>query len=61
MLGFLCFYRDQIDVHFIHFRVNGIAKALKLEPLTKYNIQVLGSEQTYGPHADPYIAQVRTN
>jgi len=31
---------------------------MKQEPLTQYNIQVLGAEDTYGPHADPYIAEV---
>ena len=39
-------------------RVCREAEKLGLEPLTKYNLQVLGSEQTYGPHADPYIAEV---
>ncbi|KAF6036475.1 hypothetical protein EB796_005215 [Bugula neritina] len=38
-------------------RVAREAELLGLEPITSYNLQVLGSEQTYGPHADVHIAQ----
>ena len=33
------------------FRVRGIHKMLKMEDFSKLHVQVLGAEDTYGPHA----------
>ena len=42
-------------IHFSFFRTSGLFKPLGMSDFTQTNLQILGSEQTYGPHADPNL------